>query len=246
MPLMHRVYIGHIRIMFTVALLYTMSTFMYHVYIGLLCIMFTLASYVSFSYRLLMYHVFIGLLCPMFTSASHASSLPESLLHHVFKDLLWQWQWQWNNLYCQVTYKSCTESYDKNKMSDKTIIHEIYRTWQRGCEAIMAYVPQYQSYQRYCLIFGVQSRNSAECWNSFYLMLFLSCTCMSISVSQEEHICTYIYTSLYKFNMITTDALMHQNVAESCKYVIVWKQEQSLDTFFNKPIAQFESTLSRT
>ena len=90
----------------------------------------------------------------------------------------WQWQWQWNNLYCQVTYKSCTESYDKDKTGNRTIIHETYRTWQRGREAIMAYVPQYQLYQRDCF-FGVQSRNTAECWNSFNLMLFLSCTCMS-------------------------------------------------------------------
>ena len=26
-----------------------------------------------------------------------------------------QWQWQWINLYCQVTYKSCSERYDKTK-----------------------------------------------------------------------------------------------------------------------------------
>ena len=38
------------------------------------------------------------------------------------------------------------------KTSDRTIIHETYRTWQRGREAIMVYVPQYQLYQRDCLL----------------------------------------------------------------------------------------------
>ena len=119
----------------------------------------------------------------------------------------WQWQWQWNNLYCQVTYKSCTESYDENKTSNRTIIHEIYRTWQRGREAIMAYVPQYQLYQRDC-VFGVQSRNNAECWNSFNLMLFLSCTCMSY-VYLKKNTCTYIYTCTHLYTNLTWLPLMH-------------------------------------
>ena len=109
----------------------------------------------------------------------------------------WQWQWQWNNLYCQGTYKSCTESYDENKTSNRTIIHEIYRTWQRGREAIMAYVPQYQLYQRDC-VFGVQSRNSAECWNSFNLMLFLSSTCMSY-LYLKKNTCAHTYTCVHIF-----------------------------------------------
>ena len=27
----------------------------------------------------------------------------------------WQWQWQWNNLYCQVTYRSCTKDLSKEQ-----------------------------------------------------------------------------------------------------------------------------------
>ena len=113
----------------------------------------------------------------------------------------WQWQWQWNNLYCQVTYKSCTESYDKDKASNRTIIHETYRTWQRGREAIIAYVPQYQLYQRDCFFFGVQSRNSAECWNFFNLMLFLLCTCMSY-VYLKKNTYAHTYTCVHIFIQI--------------------------------------------
>ena len=38
------------------------------------------------------------------------------------------------------------------KTSNRTIINETYRNWQRGREAIMAYVPQYQLYQRDCFL----------------------------------------------------------------------------------------------
>ena len=38
----------------------------------------------------------------------------------------------------------------KNR-SGRNNIHEIYKTWQRGLEAIVAYVPQYQLYQADCL-----------------------------------------------------------------------------------------------
>ena len=31
----------------------------------------------------------------------------------------WQWQWQWNNLYCQVTYRSCTKDLSKEQKWQK-------------------------------------------------------------------------------------------------------------------------------
>ena len=40
--------------------------------------------------------------------------------------------------------------------------------------------------------FLFQSRNSAKCWNSFNLMSFLSCTCMSIYIYIYKHIYIYI------------------------------------------------------
>ena len=64
------------------------------------------------------------------------------------------------------------------------------------------------NYTKEIVSFGVQSRNSAECWNSFNSMLFLSCTCMSC-VPQEEHICTYIYMCTHLYTNLTWLPLMH-------------------------------------
>ena len=117
----------------------------------------------------------------------------------------WQWQWQWNNLYCQVTYRSCTK-----ERSGRNNIHEIYKTWQRGLEAIVAYVPQYQLYQADCLgsaeqkqcrvleLFQYKTRSFMRMYTHIYT-----------SYGKHVHIHVHVYTSIHRESIITIDASMY-------------------------------------
>ena len=121
----------------------------------------------------------------------------------------------------------------KNRSGRNNIhdIHEIYKTWQRGLEAIVAYVPQYQLYQADC--WGVQNRNSAECWSSSSIKHVLSCACIPTYIPRMAHMFIYMcmFTHLYIEKASLPLMLPCINIAESCNKVIVWKQEQSLDAF---------------
>ena len=113
---------------------------------------------------------------------------------------------KWHTVHVQRTWV---------KNSGRSNIHEIYKAWQRGLEAIVAYVPQYQLYQADC--FG-----SAEQKQCRVLELF------QYKTLSFMHTYTHIYTSYGTRFHIHMHAL---SIAESCNKAIVWKQEQSLDAF---------------
>ena len=97
----------------------------------------------------------------------------------------------------------------KNR-SGRNDIHEIYKTWQRGLEAIVAYVPQYQLYQADCL----GSAEQKQCWvlelfqyktRSFMRMY----THIYTSYGKHVHIHVHVYTSIHREGIITIDASMY-------------------------------------
>ena len=80
-----------------------------------------------------------------------------------------------------------------------------YRTWQSSREAIMAFVPQYQLYQRDCFFWSAEQKQ----WR--VLELLIQCSSFhALCVPQEGHmhIHIHVYTST-NLTLITTDAVMH-------------------------------------
>ena len=74
----------------------------------------------------------------------------------------------------------------------------MYQTRQRGLEAIVAYVPQYQLYQADC--FGSAQQKLCRVLELFqYIKHFLSCTCISTYIPRMAHMCIWIcmFTHLY-------------------------------------------------
>ena len=109
---------------------------------------------------------------------------------------------KWHTVHVQRTYV-------KNR-SSKTNIHEIYKTWQRGLEVIVAYVPQYQLYKVDC--FG--SAEQKQCWVlGVFQYKTLSFMHMYIhiytSYGTHMHIHIHVNTSLHRESIITVDASMH-------------------------------------
>ena len=98
----------------------------------------------------------------------------------------------------------------KNR-SGRNNIHEIYKTWQRGLEAMVAYVPQNQLYQ--AVVWGVQNRNSAECWSSSSIKHVLSCACIPTYIPRMAHMC--MFTHLYIEKASLPLMLPCINIAES-------------------------------
>ena len=97
----------------------------------------------------------------------------------------------------------------KNR-SGRNNIHEIYKTWQRGLEAIVAYVPQYQLYQADCLgsaeqkqcrvleLFQYKTRSFMRMYTHIYA-----------SYGKHVHIHVHVYTSIHRESIITIDASMY-------------------------------------
>ena len=97
----------------------------------------------------------------------------------------------------------------KNR-SGRNNIHEIYKTWQRGLEAIVAYVPQYQLYQADCLgsaeqkqcrvleLFQYKTRSFMRMYTHIYT-----------SYGKHVHIYVHVYTSIHRESIITIDASMY-------------------------------------
>ena len=131
---------------------------------------------------------------------------------------------KWHTVHVQMTYV-------KNR-SSRTDIHEIYKTWQRGLEAIVAYVPQYQlcradcfgsAEQKQCRVLEVFQYKDTYFHAHVYPHIYLiwhtyayTYTCLHIYTQRKHHY-------RWRFHALS--------IAESCNKVIVWKQEQYLDVF---------------
>ena len=109
---------------------------------------------------------------------------------------------KWHTVHVQRTYV-------KNR-SSRTNIHEIYKTWQRGLEAIVAYVPQYQLYKADC--FGSAEQRQCRVLEVFqYKTLSFMHMYIHIYTSYGTHMPLHIhvYTSIHRESIITVDASMH-------------------------------------
>ena len=118
----------------------------------------------------------------------------------------------WHTIHVQRTWVKNT--------GGRINIHEIYKTWQRGLKPWWLMFPNINYIKQ--IVLGVQNRNSAECWSSFSIKHFLSCTCIPTYIPHIAHIyaCLHIYTQRKLHYHWCLPAL---NIAESCNKVIVWK-----------------------
>ena len=109
---------------------------------------------------------------------------------------------KWHTVHVQRTYV-------KNR-SSRTNIHEIYKTWQKGLEAIVAYVPQYQLYKADC--FGSAEQKQCRVLEVFqyktisFMHMYIH---IYTSYGTHMHIHIHVYTSLHRESIITVDASMH-------------------------------------
>ena len=148
------------------------------------------------------------------------------------------------SLYYHETCNSCTLVKKKSRKAD---IHHA-KPGEGGIEAIKAYMPQYLLCWADWFL-GCRTKNSAECWNSYNIMHFVSCTCISTYLSSMAHICTFmcIYTHLYTLyteDIISIDASMYQISPNHVKRSPFENKDSLLVCFLNEAIAQFKSTLS--
>ena len=161
---------------------------------------------------------------------------------HVLKSIVWghwiPWQWQWNDndndneiiFIAKWHTDHVQRTWVKNR-SGRNDIHEIYKTCQRGLKPWWLMCPNINYTKQ--IVWGVQNRNSAECWSSSSIKHVLSCACIPTYIPRMAHMCIYMcmFTHLYIEKASLPLMLPCINIAESCNKVIVWKQELSLDAF---------------
>ena len=97
----------------------------------------------------------------------------------------------------------------KNR-SGRNNMHEIYKTLQRGLEAIVAYVPQYQLYQADCL--GSAEQKQCRVLELFHYKtrsFMRMYTHIYTSYGKHVHIHVHVYTSIHRESIVTIDASMY-------------------------------------